>query len=48
MFEPQVLGRDFNGSGVPVRPIADSGVRLVWSRLVDDPDGASIYGVFIV
>ena len=28
------------------RPVAGTGVRLVWSRSVDDPDVAGIYGVF--
>jgi hypothetical protein len=28
------------------RPVAGVGVRLVWSRSVDDPDVAAIYGVF--
>jgi hypothetical protein len=28
------------------RPFAGTGVRLVWSRSVDDPDVVGIYGVF--
>ena len=33
-------------AGTGSRPVAGTGVRLVWSRSVDDPDVAGIYGVF--
>jgi hypothetical protein len=39
-------GDEIDGPGTRTRPFAGTGVRLVWSRSVEDPDLAGIYGVF--
>jgi hypothetical protein len=39
-------GANFGNPSTHHRPFAGTGVRLVWSRSVDDPDVSGIYDVF--
>jgi hypothetical protein len=39
-------GDEVDGWSIRVRPFSGTGVRLVWSRSVDDPDVFGIYDVF--